>query len=245
MKTIEPVTLLSALLALPIGACLGSDPGAGQQSSVAAPAPLTVSPDPELIPESQRCICPLFVNAVCGDDGRTYPNACLARCAGARVANPGFCEPKDAGADTGSCVDNIFCALGEHFDKSLCRCVSDADAGSGARACRTDLDCPPVGVACRLCPDGVSVCPGDRCVDGRCSVTLPVCSSVDTGAGPGEPCGLGSGDPAELASASQAKSPRCAPGLVCCSPCGRPGCRPACMPPCAGPGCYAGCRLLP
>lgn len=40
--------------------------------------------------------------------------------------------------------------------------------------------------------------------------------------------------------------PPCGSGLVCCYPCGIPGCTNKCMTPCAeGPGCTNGCPLLP
>lgn len=38
----------------------------------------------------------------------------------------------------------------------------------------------------------------------------------------------------------------CGTGLVCCYPCGIPGCDSVCQAPCdGGPGCEGGCPLLP
>jgi hypothetical protein len=50
----------------------------------------------------------------------------------------------------------------------------------------------------------------------------------------GDPCGQSAGGIS------------CAPTLVCCYPCGIPGCQYRCQSPCvAGPGCFNGCPLLP
>ena len=37
----------------------------------------------------------------------------------------------------------------------------------------------------------------------------------------------------------------CADGLVCCYPCGIPGCQDRCMVPCTGSACSNGCPMLP
>lgn len=39
--------------------------------------------------------------------------------------------------------------------------------------------------------------------------------------------------------------PACAKSLVCCYPCGIPGCHNKCAVPCTGPGCNGGCPMLP
>ena len=53
-------------------------------------------------------------------------------------------------------------------------------------------------------------------------------------AGAGDPCG------------QSANGRACAQGLVCCYPCGIPGCQYRCQTPCAaGPACINGCPLLP
>jgi hypothetical protein len=38
------------------------------------------------------CLCPDTVDTVCGADGRTYPNACYARCAHVEVVHRGACQ---------------------------------------------------------------------------------------------------------------------------------------------------------
>jgi hypothetical protein len=49
--------------------------------------------------------------------------------------------------------------------------------------CRTDDDCPPLGLPCRECPDGSVACPESRCEAGRCLNQVPQCKPVD-------PCAL-------------------------------------------------------
>ena len=44
--------------------------------------------------------------------------------------------------------------------------------------CRSDSDCPPLGLACRECPDGTFACPQARCEAGRCSNELPQCKPI-------------------------------------------------------------------
>lgn len=69
-------------------------------------------------------------------------------------------------------------------------------------------------------------------VSDSASVDVPV--PVDVAGGQeGDPCG---GD----------QQLTCAESLVCCYPCGIPGCQFKCTKPCkAGPGCMNGCMLLP
>ncbi|WP_288425377.1 Kazal-type serine protease inhibitor family protein [uncultured Spirosoma sp.] len=40
--------------------------------------------EPDCIPRTDTCACPYVFNPVCGCDGRTYANACVAQCAGIR-----------------------------------------------------------------------------------------------------------------------------------------------------------------
>jgi hypothetical protein len=41
--------------------------------------------------------------------------------------------------------------------------------------CRTDSDCPPLGLPCKECPDGSFACPVAKCSAGRCSNEFPQC----------------------------------------------------------------------
>ena len=51
------------------------------------------------------------------------------------------------------------------------------------------------------------------------------------------------GQPGDLCDGSGQST--CATGLVCCYPCGIPGCQNKCAAPCSGPGCAGGCPIVP
>ncbi|HEY5961712.1 MAG TPA: hypothetical protein VIV60_34370 [Polyangiaceae bacterium] len=72
-------------------------------------------------------------------------------------------------ADAGStCVQNVLCIRGDHFDRDLCKCVPDAPA---ANACEVATDCHGIlPTICEVCSDGTTSCAHFDCVAGACQV---------------------------------------------------------------------------
>lgn len=73
-----------------------------QSSSI----PTTCSCTTTTAKPQSSCICPLYVDPVCGSDGVTYGNICFFNCAKQKnpkltVAYKGECNPKPSGCDCG------------------------------------------------------------------------------------------------------------------------------------------------
>jgi len=135
-----------------------------------------------------ECVCPDDFDPVCGDDGETYSNACLAVCAGVGIGRVGSCPDNacEVAADCGDAGPDCDYSC----DEGLCvpRC---------GQPCGPNQPCPR-GMMCEAgrctgeldCPD-----PDDPDIEwhGR---NLEICESLNFACDPGEQlffdeCGCG------------------------------------------------------
>jgi hypothetical protein len=118
------------------------------------------------IPDS----CTGVSSTVCGCDGKTYANSCLASLARQSVAANGACSVACGGADNTKCASGLYCSY--------------ADGSCGSGAATGSCAVPPASCA-GATPSPVCGCDG-KTYDSRCAAQAAGVSVASTGA-----CGCG------------------------------------------------------
>ena len=119
----------------------------------------------------ERCGCPEIYSPVCGVDGRTYGNACEARCAHIQVAYEGECTD-DCPVDThirnfgGECVPKC-------YGPEQC---GDEQHCNAPDVCRQDPACPECDVCVGWCVPPAGDCRTNGCEAGW---TCDYCQTSD------------------------------------------------------------------
>ncbi len=130
-------------------------PADGMDPSISEPLPPGVC---------ERCACAEIYAPVCGVDGRTYGNACEARCAHVRVAHEGECK------------DN--CPVDTHIRNSLGECVPKCygpeqcgvrQRCNASEVCLQDPACPACDVCVGWCEPSAGDCRPTGCNSEICA----------------------------------------------------------------------------
>ena len=112
-----------------------------------------------------------FSNLVCAL-GFTLVAACSSVGPSVNPGSTGGTSGTGGTGVTGTCVENVLCIRGDHFDTTLCKCVPDADAGPvcvdnvlcirGDHFDTTLCKCVPDADAGPVCIDNVLCISGDH-----------------------------------------------------------------------------------
>ena len=154
-----PETFTCVALGSPRTAC--SD-DVGCVGNCIAPEGLPCGSDGDCLPafrcDAEKCAlgcqCSPQYNPVCGDDARTYLNACVARCGRARIVKDGACcqdgplDGCDLECDNGLAVDIDGCEVCACRESSPCECqpVDNPVCGGDGQTYRNACEARCVGV---------------------------------------------------------------------------------------------------
>lgn len=152
-----------------------------------------------------------------------------------------------AGSGCGPLEHECLCAGGSYCLASNAMCISPDSPCPGSKDVTSDAACPQGQYSCpcatgsyclfigAMCISPSSPCPADAQSSDVAQPNDTATDSIDatmSGGQPGDLCG----EPGEAT---------CSTSLVCCYPCGIPGCHNKCAVPCSDSWCSGGCPMLP